>query len=67
MLTFDGLCLLCSAPMMGVVQGVMMELDDCAFPLLTSQSYTSLTTPCDDQHTPQSIPPMTDIPFLHPL
>ena len=30
-------CVLCSPPMMPVVQGVMMEIDDCAFPLLTSQ------------------------------
>ena len=35
--------LMCSAPMMGVVQGVMMELDDCAFPLLTSQWSHSIT------------------------
>ena len=33
-------CCACSPPMIGVVQGVIMELDDCAFPLLTSQLHT---------------------------
>ena len=37
--------------MMGVVQGVMMELDDCAFPLLTSQR-TRRTEPAALSGTP---------------